>query len=254
MYEHPITFQNIRTYPLGLSDAFRLIIGHIGKVNGIYFCFLNVHLISEAQRDNSLKQVLNESAGNFPDGMGVALALKFLGYHFKGRVRGADLVLMLCKFASTVGLRIFLLGSTGKNLVTLKRQLQDSYKGLNIVGAISPPFRPLSKEEDKRIIDQINNSEADILLVSLGAPKQERWMHEHRGKIRPIQLGVGAAFDFITGAVRQAPHWMQNVGFEWLYRLPQQPRKTTSRMLLAPGFLLKTIIEVSRKRQENNAT
>jgi N-acetylglucosaminyldiphosphoundecaprenol N-acetyl-beta-D-mannosaminyltransferase len=97
-------------------------------------------------------------------------------------------------------------------------------------------------------VDSINKAAPDILFVSLGAPKQEKWMAGHKGRIKALQLGVGAAFDFITGNVKQAPVWMQRVGLEWLYRMPQQPKKTIARMSLLPGFCFKTFLQLITKR------
>ena len=243
----------IKFYPVGLNDAVEIVIQHVNKKAGDYFCLANIHLVMESIKNSELKKILNESAGNFPDGMGVAWALKILGNKFKGRVRGTDLMLELCHFASRNNLKVFLYGSTKENLIVLKNRLEKIYKGIKIVGIISPPFRPLTDKEDELFTHQINDSGADILFVSLGAPKQEKWMAEHKGRIKAVQLGVGAAFDFITGKVKQAPVWMQNIGLEWLYRLPQQPVKTTSRMLLAPEFVFRVLKEfVNQKMKGTN--
>jgi N-acetylglucosaminyldiphosphoundecaprenol N-acetyl-beta-D-mannosaminyltransferase len=236
-----VFLHEVKIYPVGLDDALKVAVQHIPNKDGDYFCFVNVHLLMESQKDEKLIEILNKSAGNFPDGMGVAWALKLFGYKFKGRVRGADFMLRLCEYAERNGLKIFLYGNTHKTLLILKKKLETMFPKIMIVGMISPPFRPLAKEEDELYIRQINDSGADILFVSLGAPKQERWMYEHRGKIKPLQFGVGAAFDFITGKVKQAPRWMQNLGLEWLFRLPQQPRKTIYRMSLVPKFILMTV-------------
>jgi N-acetylglucosaminyldiphosphoundecaprenol N-acetyl-beta-D-mannosaminyltransferase len=147
-------------------------------------------------------------------------------------------MLKVCNFASREGLKIFLYGNTKTTLNVLEKRLSKLFPSLNIVDSISPPFRELTKEEDRIMVDRINNSDPDILFVSLGAPKQEKWMAACKGRIKAIQLGVGAAFDFIVGDVNQAPVWMQKTYLEWLYRLPQQPKKTAIRMLLLPEFLL----------------
>jgi N-acetylglucosaminyldiphosphoundecaprenol N-acetyl-beta-D-mannosaminyltransferase len=231
----------IRLYPVELSEAIEIVLQKLKDKNGEYFCFINVHLFMESQKDKNLMEVLNKSTGNFPDGMGVAFALKSLGYKFKGRVRGVDFMLNMCNYAEKNNLKVFLYGNTEEILTSLKAKLEIFFPKIKIVGMISPPFRQLTKEEDELYIKQINESNADLLFVSLGAPKQEKWMYEHKGKIKPLQFGVGAAFDFITGKVKQAPIWMQKSGLEWLYRLPQQPTKTIYRMSLAPKFVLRVL-------------
>lgn len=233
----------VKILPVDIDEAIKWIISHIHKRKGDYFCFVNVHLVMEAEKNVDIRKILNESTGCFPDGMGVSWALKLHKNNFKDRVRGTDLMLRLCAYASENNLSIFLYGNTQEVLNVLKEKLNKLFPGIKIVGAISPPFRELTAEEDESIINQINKINPDIIFISLGAPKQERWMAQHKGKINAIQLGVGAAFDFITGNVKEAPLWMQKAGLEWLYRLPQQPRKTTYRMLLAPEFVFKVFMQ-----------
>ena len=211
------------------------------KRNGDYFCFANIHVVMEGIKNPGIKRILNGAAANFPDGMGVARALKMLGNRFEGRVRGADFMLKLCGYASDNNLKVFFYGNTNETLALLSNKLKNLYPELDIAGSASPPFRTLTKEEDDAYVKQINDSGADILFVSLGAPKQEKWMADHKGRVKAVQLGVGAAFSFLTGKVKQAPLWMQKTYLEWLYRLPQEPKKTIYRMLLVPEFLLRLL-------------
>lgn len=231
-----------------MNDAQDIAVKYIPQKGGDYFCFSNIHLAMEGIKNRDIRTTLNAAAANFPDGMGVAWALKILGHRFKDRVRGADLMLKLCEYASDNGLKVFFYGNTEETLEALKHKLTVMFPTLQISGMISPPFRILTHEEDEAYVKQINDSDADILFVSLGAPKQEKWMAEHKGRIRAIQLGVGAAFSFLTGKVRQAPKWMQKAGLEWLFRLPQQPGKTISRMTLVPEFLLRTLIQLIKRQ------
>jgi N-acetylglucosaminyldiphosphoundecaprenol N-acetyl-beta-D-mannosaminyltransferase len=237
----------IKINTVDLEEAVKMVANSIPEGNGAYFCFANIHVVMECNRKRDYKNIINGAAGNFPDGMGVAWVLKFLGSKFKDRVRGADFMLKLCEHASKNNLKVFFYGNTEETLEALKKKLQGMFPSLQIAGSISPPFRPLTKEEDEAYVKQINDSGADILFVSLGAPKQEQWMAEHKGKIKPVQLGVGAAFSFITGKVKEAPKWMQKSGLEWLFRLPQQPKKTITRMSLVPEFLVRTLIQWIRK-------
>jgi N-acetylglucosaminyldiphosphoundecaprenol N-acetyl-beta-D-mannosaminyltransferase len=240
-------FQGLRFCPVGMEDALKVVTRYIPEKQGDYFCFVNIHLAMEGLNNVEMRDVLNASAANFPDGMGVARALKMLGNRFEGRVRGADFMLRLCEYASKNDLKVFFYGNTEETLALLSEKLKGLYPGLNIAGAVSPPFRSLTKEEDDAYVRQINVSGADILFVSLGAPRQEKWMAEHKGRIKAVQLGVGAAFSFLTGRVKQAPLWMQKTYLEWLYRLPQEPRKTIYRMSLVPGFLVRILMQIVRR-------
>ena len=244
----PVHLQGVKLLPVSIEDALREIITYIPLKKGDFFCFANVHLIMECNNDPTLKMVLNQSTANFPDGMAVAWALKLLGNKFRGRVRGTDCMLRLCSYASENNLKVFLYGNTEQVLVALKQKLHTLFPAIKIIGLISPPFRELTEEEDEIMVSKINEANPDILFVSLGAPKQEQWMAEHKERIKAIQLGVGAAFNFITGRVKQAPKWMQKTGLEWLYRLPQQPAKTMSRMLLLPEFILRTFIQLFKAK------
>lgn len=240
-------FQGIKFLPAGIEDALRAVVSCVPRKRGDYFCFANIHLVMESHKEPELRSILNNSAGNFPDGMGVALALKFLGSRFEDRVRGADFMLRLCAYAAGNNLRVFFYGNTPETLEALEHKLRNMFPKIQVAGAVSPPFRPLTREEDEAYVKQINDSGADILFVSLGAPKQEKWMAGHKGRIQPVQLGVGAAFSFLTGKVREAPKWMQKTALEWLFRLPQQPKKTFVRMLLVPEFLFRTFLQLFKR-------
>jgi N-acetylglucosaminyldiphosphoundecaprenol N-acetyl-beta-D-mannosaminyltransferase len=243
-----VDLQGIQFLAIDINQALKTVVSYIPKKNGDYFCFVNIHVVMESHKDPELKKVLNQASGNFPDGMGVAWSLKFLGNRFRGRVRGADFTIKLCEYASKNNVKIFLYGNTEEILAALKEKLNALYPGIKIVGSISPPFRELTSEEDNNIVQKINEADPDVLFVSLGAPKQEKWMAMHRGRIRAVQLGVGAAFDFLTERVKQAPVWMQNAYLEWLYRMPQQPKKTAYRMSLVPGFILRTLKQFAHQK------
>ena len=187
----------IKLLPVDLDEAIKIVSDSIHKKIGDYFCFANIHVVMEGIKNENYKIVLNNSSGNFPDGMGVAWALKFIGNKFYDRVRGADFMLKLCEYASRNGLKVFFYGNTEETLLLLSEKLKKLYPELKIAGSISPPFRPLTKEEDDVYVKKINDSGADILFVSLGAPKQEYWMAENKGRIKAIQLGVSAAFIFL---------------------------------------------------------
>jgi N-acetylglucosaminyldiphosphoundecaprenol N-acetyl-beta-D-mannosaminyltransferase len=126
-----------------------------------------------------------------------------------------------------------LYGSSQDTLNKLRVRLSNGYPGLIINGSFSPPFRKLTEEEDSRIVEEINCSNPDIVWVGLGSPKQDLWMYEHRDKLNaPVLIGVGAAFDFLAGTKLQAPHWIRDSGFEWLFRLVTEPKRLWRRYLV----------------------
>ena len=236
----------IKILPVNIEQALKEVIRYVPSKNGDFFCFANIHLVMECHKDPKLGNMINQSAANFPDGMGLVMGLRMLECKFEFKVRGTDLMLRLCSCASKNNLKIFFYGNSEENLAELKKRLTALFPNINIAGAISPPFRRLTDDEDSAVVKRINDTDPDILFVSLGAPKQEKWMADHKGKIKAVQLGVGAAFDFIAGNIKQAPLWMQKAPLEWLYRLPQQPRKTVSRMLLVPSFFYLTFLQLIR--------
>ena len=136
-----------------------------------------------------------------------------------------------CQQAASTGTSVFLLGSTEATLHALEQRLKAAFPQLRIAGLLSPPFRALTPAEDADLVERVNASGAGVVFVSLGCPKQERWMAEHRGRIHAVMLGVGAAFDFHSGLVRRAPAWMRNAGLEWLHRLASEPGRLWKRYL-----------------------
>ena len=151
------------------------------------------------------------------------------GHKDAGRVTGPDLMRVLFEEASQNGLRMYFYGSTDEILKELRQKLDEQYKGINIAGMYSPPFRKLTQEEDTDTINMINDTKPDIIWIGLGAPKQEIWMNEHKGKLNGVMIGVGAGFDYFAGRIKRAPQWMQKAGLEWLYRLMQEPKRLFKR-------------------------
>ena len=239
----PVNLLGVNFFPVGIENAFQEVIKHLPEKNGDFFCLGNIHLVMESRKDPALQNMLNQSVANFPDGLGVVIGLKLFGCKFNFKVRGTDLMLRLCSHAAKNNLKVFLYGNTKQTLIALKERLKALFPNINIVGSIAPPFRRLTEDEDSEVVRIINDADPDILFVSLGAPKQEKWMAEHRGRLNALQLGVGAAFDFISGKLKAAPVWMQKTPLEWLHRLPQQPKKTIYRMRLLPPFALLSLFQ-----------
>ncbi len=204
-----------------------------------YVCFLSVHGIITARDDREIGAIFNAADIVAPDGMPVVWALRSFGFTRQERVYGPTAMLRLCEDAAHYGHRLFLYGGTEDSLQALAVRLTAKFPGIQIVGSYSPPFRPLTDEEDERLVLQIREADPDMVFVGISTPKQERWMFTHRDRLPGVILaGVGAAFDFHAGKVRQAPPWMQKHGLEWLFRLGAEPRRLWRRYLMVtPRFL-----------------
>ena len=216
-------------------------------------CICNVHSVVTASRDADFARVLAEADLATPDGAPIAWMMRKLGVSHQHRVSGPDLMLACCKRAAESGLSVYLLGSTDATLSALATQLQASIPALQIAGMHSPPFRSLSKDEDEAIIRAIHVSGAKLVWVSLGCPKQETWMAEHRNNLMAVMVGVGAAFDFHAGLIKRAPLWMRNAGLEWLHRLLQEPRRLWRRYLITNSvFIFGALMQLIDQRQHRH--
>jgi N-acetylglucosaminyldiphosphoundecaprenol N-acetyl-beta-D-mannosaminyltransferase len=204
-----------------------------------YICVCNVHTVMEAHRNPEYARILNEAAIATPDGMPLVWALRRLGAPGQERVYGPDLLLEFAKLAaSQPDLTSYFYGGAEGVAERLAAVLTERFPGFRVAGFESPPFRELTLEEDAAAVARINASGANVLWVGLGAPKQERWMAAHLGRVRPVMIGVGAAFDFLTGRTPQAPRWMMRMGLEWAFRLATEPRRLWRRYLVNnPGFV-----------------
>lgn len=210
-----------------------------------YTAMLTVHSVMTAVREPAYRVVLNGADVAAPDGMPLAWALRSFGVRGQPRVYGPDLMLAICGQAARLGHRIFLYGGREETLPVLCRRLIGRFPRLQIAGSYAPPFRPLTPEEDDGCTDTIRSSDPDIVFVGIGAPKQERWMAMHAEKLPGVVMfGVGAAFDFHAGRVKQAPVWMQRSGLEWLFRIYAEPRRLWKRYILTnPAFLLMWLLQ-----------
>ena len=189
----------------------------------------NVHMVMEGVDDPAFQNVTNSADLVTSDGVPLVWALKLLGVSQPERVYGPTLTLHICREAAQAGVPIGLYGGTPESLEDFRAFLNHEYPGIQVACAIAPPFRPLSGEEDAEYTRQIVASGARILFVGIGCPKQEWWMYNHRDALPLVMLGVGAAFDFHSGRVRQAPAGMQGLGLEWLFRLVMEPRRLWKR-------------------------
>ena len=206
-----------------------------------WVCAAAVHSVMVAQEDRLMREALTNAVITVPDGMPIVWAANLLGEHLPNRVYGPELMRRYCERAPESGHRVWLYGGRDQGaLVQLALNLRKKHPGIRIVGGYSPPFRPLTEEEESAIADQVNEAKPDVLWVGIGVPKQEKWMVRMRDRLEvPVMCAVGAAFDFHAGRVSQAPHWMQERGLEWTYRIAQEPRRLLPRYLYTnPRFLL----------------
>ena len=195
--------------------------------------FMPVHGLIPAVQDPAHLNRLNQFDIVAPDGQPVRWAMNyFYRASLRDRVYGPELTWRLCEAAAKNGVSIYLFGSTNQVLEKLQKRLMGAFPALKIAGAESPPFRPLTPQEDKAAVERINASGAGLLFLGTGSPRQEVFAFEHRASIRPVQLCVGAAFDFHAGTKKIAPSWMQRRGLEWLFRLTQEPRRLWKRYLV----------------------
>jgi N-acetylglucosaminyldiphosphoundecaprenol N-acetyl-beta-D-mannosaminyltransferase len=225
---------------LTLGAAVEEVTGWVDRGEHRYVCVTGVHGVMESQRDPQLLPIHNASGLTTPDGMPMVWAAWWAGRHDVRRVYGPDLMLALLGRAVERGWSSYLYGGGPGTADLLAHRLTAQIPGLQIAGTWTPPFRPLTPEEDADVVRRINDSGAQLVWVGLSTPKQERWMAEHEGRVRAnALLGVGAAFDIHAGTLPQAPDWMQRSGLEWAYRLGREPRRLWRRYLRNnPAFVL----------------
>ncbi len=221
------------------------------KQRSSYICASNVHMVMESFDSNNYQKIINNADIVVPDGKALVWAQKILGNKNAEQVRGEDVTRALCEMASEKGFPVGFYGSTPSLLEKIVDILTNNYSNLNIAYSFSPPFRKLSNSEDKKIVDEINASDVKILFVGLGCPKQEIWMAGHKDALNCTMLGVGAAFDFISGNKKNAPRWMVSMGLEWLFRLFSEPKRLWKRYLKHnPRFVWYFTLQLLGKKYE----
>ncbi len=219
-----------------------------------YVCVANVHSVMESYRKPEINNVFRNAGMVTPDGMPLVWMCRQLGYTQTNRVYGPDLLEECCRRTNNTGIRHYFYGGKEGIARILTSRLKRKYEQLNIVGTHTPPFRTGVHLESDEIIDEINNSKTDIIWVGLGAPKQELWMAKHRDRIAaPVMIGVGAAFDFISGTKAQAPRWMMKIGLEWLFRLISEPGRLWKRYFRYNAmFILLALLQLIGIRKSNH--
>lgn len=202
---------------------------NIKDLSGDYMCISNVHTVVTAYEEPDYCAVQNGGIMATPDGGPLSTVGRKRGFKDMSRTTGPSYMGEIFKVTAEKGYRHYFYGSTEETLEKLYQKLSENYPGIQIAGMYSPPFRPLTKEEDEVIIDRINETNPDFVWVGLGAPKQEKWMAAHQGKVNGFMVGVGAGFDYHADNIQRAPEWMQKSNLEWVYRLMQDPKRLFKR-------------------------
>jgi N-acetylglucosaminyldiphosphoundecaprenol N-acetyl-beta-D-mannosaminyltransferase len=225
---------------IDIPQAVDLIAGWIERGKREYVCVTGMHGVMESRHDSELRRIHNESGLTTPDGMPMVWAGRWAGAKQTRRVYGPDLMQAVFERGAALGWRSFFFGGAPGVAAAFAERLSADHPEIRVAGCCSPPFHQPSAGEDAELVETINRTNPDIVWVGLGTPKQERWMSSHRDLITAsVLIGVGAAFDFGAGTLRQAPRWMQRSGLEWLFRLAVEPRRLWRRYVLnIPRFLV----------------
>lgn len=214
-----------------MSWVLKYIVKNIKDLSGKYICVSNVHTTVMSYEDESYRDIQNGGVMAIPDGGPLSIIGRKRGHVNMARVSGPTLMGEIFKISAEKGYKHYFYGSTEDTLEKLKYKLYEKYPDIQISGMYSPPFRAMSEEENKDIVEIINDSNSDFVWVGLGAPKQERWMSIHQDKVKGLMIGVGAGFDYYADNIQRAPEWMQSNSLEWLYRLSQDPKRLFGRYL-----------------------
>ncbi len=228
----------MRVHATSYSETAEAVLEMASTGAGGMVCVATVHMVMEAFDDPEFRRLVNSADRVTPDGMPLVWALRALGIPEASRVYGPSLTPEICARAEQRGVPVGFYGGSPEVIEALRTSLLARFPRLQVPFAYSSPYRPLTPEEDRDVVDAIAASGARVLFVGLGCPKQERWMAAHRTTLSCAMVGVGAAFDFLAGAKAQAPRWIQDAGLEWLFRLAHEPRRLWRRYLVGNGRFL----------------
>ncbi len=234
----------VKISTLSFNATIDLIAESIARADHLAISPAPVYTVMQGYERDDVRQALNANVAT-PDGMPVVWALRLMGHHVE-RVYGPDIMQAVCSRSMSEGWQHFFYGGTPDVVEKLIEVLTSQHPNLLVAGFESPPFRELTREEDEAIVNRINESQAQIVWVGLGSPKQDIWMATHRAQLNaPVLIGVGAAFVFFAGRIRQAPRWVQRSGLEWFYRLMSEPSRLWRRYLIYnPKFVVCVLMQI----------
>jgi len=246
-YTCRLTLLGVRFMNTTMDDMLAKIASLVKERTKSAIYFINADTLNKAYKKQTFKRVLNKTPYVLPDGSGIKIACNILNTPIKQNLNGTDLFPSLCEMAQKEGMKLFLYGAQEGVAQQVKQNMQKEYPGLQIVGAVRG-----FDIHDNEVINMINHSKADIVLVAKGAPLQEEWIDTHNHKISaPVVIGVGGLFDFYSGNIPRAPIWMRELGLEWIYRLIQEPKRMWKRYILGnPIFLFRVFRWKKRQREE----
>lgn len=218
-------------------------------------CFANVHMLVESYLNPSFNSIINNANLVVADGLPLTWALRFVNGIKQERIAGMDMLPDLLRMADSKNLPVYFYGGTQKMLEETEECVRKRFPGIPIAGMFSPPFRPLNEKEKFDVAERIRNSGAKIVFVSLGCPKQEKWMAEMKNEINAVMVGIGGALPVLIGWQKRAPMWMERNGLEWLFRLYQEPKRLFRRYAFTNTIFLYLLVkETIKTRLSNNNT
>ncbi|HEY9824289.1 MAG TPA: WecB/TagA/CpsF family glycosyltransferase [Stenomitos sp.] len=210
---------------LPFTEQVQIMINWAKEPTSRFVCVANTHMLVEAHQNPQFKGLLHCADLITPDGMPLVWMMRLLGVQSPERVAGMDILMSICQTASRENVSVYFLGSQSEILALMKQRLTQEFPNLQIAGMQPLPFHPLSTSENEQVLNQIKESGASIVFVSLGCPKQEQWMARQRGKLPVVMIGLGGVFPIYAGIHKRAPRWLRDLGLEWFYRLHQEPRR-----------------------------
>ncbi len=220
--------------------AYKELLGNLKNSDKPFYVTVNnVHTVVTSVREPEFKKIINNSFMALPDGKPLSVVAKLKGVKNINRIFGPTFFEKVLEWSAQDGIQHFLFGGTEETQKKILGKIQSYFPQCKIAGSIVPPFRRFTEEENRTFIEEINKSNADVVWVALGAPKQERWIYENYGKLNHgVMIGIGAAFDYFAGDIKHAPVWMKNFSLEWLYRLYQEPKRLWKRYLSTNSLFL----------------
>ena len=241
----------VRISAVNMQLAVRVAERWIARRKPGYVCVTGVHGVMEAQKDPELLAILNHAALNLPDGMPMTWVGRMQGFDEMDRVYGPDFMTAMCNLSAERGYRNFFYGGKPGIAQELAEKLQDKIPGLRVVGSFTPPFRAINLREERELVAQVARLKPHIVWVGLSTPKQERFMAQMVERLHvPLIVGVGAAFDYHTGQLRECSNWVKRAGLQWLHRLIQDPKRLWKRYLRNnPAFLWHIAFQLAGLRQ-----
>jgi N-acetylglucosaminyldiphosphoundecaprenol N-acetyl-beta-D-mannosaminyltransferase len=229
---------SLDVHHISFDESVSRVIELAGQKKASYICFANAHMTVEAYKDKSFQTKVNEADLVLSDGRPITFASRLLHSKKQERIPGMDFIPMIFQRSAGENISVFIYGSTDDVIDAMRNKIYSSYPNVCLAGAISPPFRDLTGDEINNDIEKINLSGANLVLVALGCPKQEKWMAENYHRMHAVLLGIGGALPVVAGLQKRAPKWMQNMALEWFYRLIQQPKRLFTRYLHSNSWFL----------------